>query len=102
MSKEQVKAIRALADIDEVLKARIDRAIDVAVKYGGTDGDHHKAWVIDQMVRELTGCKPIMHTELLADGGTICYATLNESETYKELVNGVIADGYDWDKGIPP
>lgn len=37
----------------DVLTGRIEAAIDVAVKYGGTDGDHHKAWVIDQMVRRL-------------------------------------------------
>ena len=30
-------------------------ALEVAQKYGGIDGDHHKAWVIDQMVRALTG-----------------------------------------------
>lgn len=33
----------------------MEEAIDVAVKYGGIDGDHHKAWVIDQMVRILAG-----------------------------------------------
>jgi hypothetical protein len=34
---------------------RVKKAIDLAVKYGGIDGDHHKAWVIDQMVRVLAG-----------------------------------------------
>ena len=34
---------------------RVDKAIEVAVQYGGIDGDHHKAWVIDQMVRALAG-----------------------------------------------
>lgn len=34
---------------------KIDDAIDLAVRYGGIDGDHHKAWVIDQMVRILAG-----------------------------------------------
>ena len=32
---------------------RINDAIDVAWKAGGVDGDHHKAWVIDQMLRKL-------------------------------------------------
>ena len=36
-------------DYDKVLDA-----LDIAWKYGNTDGDHHKAWVIDQMVRALT------------------------------------------------
>ena len=30
-------------------------AIRIALQYGGIDGDHHKTWVIDQMVRALTG-----------------------------------------------
>lgn len=34
---------------------RIEAALDVAVQYGGIDGEHHKEWVIDQMVRALTG-----------------------------------------------
>jgi len=33
---------------------RIRNAVDIAVQYGGFDGAHHKAWVIDQMVRALT------------------------------------------------
>lgn len=37
------------------LQARIDAAIEMAVRYGGDDGAHHKAWVIDQMVRALAG-----------------------------------------------
>lgn len=36
-------------------EARIARAMDVAYRYGGLDGAHHKEWVIDQMVRELMG-----------------------------------------------
>ena len=37
------------------MQDRIDKAIELAVRYGGIDGDHHKAWVIDQMVRVLAG-----------------------------------------------
>ena len=71
-------------------KEKIQRAIDMAVQFGGIDGAHHKAWVIDQMVRRLTGC--VGH---------------DETEEYQALVldacNG--ADGpetYSWDVGIPP
>lgn len=39
----------------EELGHRIDQAVNLAVRYGGTQGDHHKAWVIDQMVRLLAG-----------------------------------------------
>lgn len=30
-------------------------ALEIARRYGQDDGAHHKAWVIDQMVRALTG-----------------------------------------------
>jgi hypothetical protein len=36
-------------------KERIDKALDLAYEYGQTDGGHHKMWIIDQMVRALTG-----------------------------------------------
>lgn len=34
---------------------RVKAALAIAEDYGGIDGAHHKAWVIDQMVRALTG-----------------------------------------------
>lgn len=62
---------------------RIAKAIKLAIQYGGIDGDHHKAWVIDQMVRSLAGKK------------------------YKQIVREAKAgeDGpetYDWNEGIAP
>lgn len=30
---------------------RIERAIELACRYGGTDEIHHLQWVLDQMVR---------------------------------------------------
>lgn len=62
---------------------KIATAIDLAVRYGGIDGDHHKAWVIDQMVRALGGER---------------YAGI-----VRDACNG--EDGpntYEWDVGIPP
>lgn len=57
-------------------------ALEIA-RLGKIDGGHHKAWVIDQMVRALTG------------------------DRYEEWVRDVCAgeDGpetYDWDCGIAP
>lgn len=46
----------ALPDGDEG-SDRADRALEIADQYSQTDGDHHKAWVLDQMVRTLTGTK---------------------------------------------
>ena len=34
---------------------RIEKALEIAWRYGSIDGDHHKAWTIDQMVRALHG-----------------------------------------------
>lgn len=36
---------------------RIKKALRYAWSYGQIDGDHHKMWVIDQMVRALLGEK---------------------------------------------
>lgn len=32
---------------------RIEEALDLITRYGGIDGDHHKTWVLDQVVRLL-------------------------------------------------
>lgn len=63
-------------------RARINKALEIIMAYGGTDGDHHKAWVIDQVAR------------VLAD----------DYEAFVvEACRG--ADGpatYDWETGIAP
>lgn len=64
-------------------RKRIHKAICLAVQYGGIDGDHHKAWVIDQMVRILAG--------------------ENYEKIVKEACDGEDGpDTYDWDEGIAP
>lgn len=58
-------------------------ALGLARAFAGIDGDHHKAWVIDQMVRVLTGDEYedwIAATKLGDDG----------------------PESYEWDVGIPP
>ena len=62
---------------------RIEAAIEIARNWGGVGGSHHKAWVIDQMVRVLAG------------------------DLYDTLVTEAKAgsDGpntYDWDEGVAP
>lgn len=60
---------------------RIDNALTIAIAYGGSDGDWHKAWVIDQMVRMLCG----------------------STKEYEELVKTACdGDTFTWDCGIPP
>ena len=89
-------------------RTRVEKALEVAFQHGGTDGAHHKAWVIDQMVRELTGC-PTEHVVVpkVCEVPGYEYDRLGESIEYRAWVverkNG--EDGpetYDWDEGIPP
>ena len=62
---------------------KIKAAIELAVQYGGVDGGHHKAWVIDQMVRALAG---------------------NDYKSIvREACRGEEGDNtYSWDVGIAP
>jgi hypothetical protein len=86
---------------------RIKQALALAVRYGGIDGDHHKAWVIDQMVRVLTGCPQATFKARDAKGHEYEYEGLGKSEEYKQLVADACAgddgpDTYSWDEGVPP
>ena len=64
-------------------KEKIERAIEVGIAYGDTDGAHHKMWVIDQMLRILAGS---MYNDLI-----------------KEYCNGQDGeDTYSHDCGIAP
>lgn len=62
---------------------RIELAVKLALEDGQVDGDHHKMWVIDQMLRLLAG------------------------DRYEELIAGYCdgkdgPDTYTWDEGIAP
>ncbi len=62
---------------------RIEAALDLIAEYGSIDGEHHKMWIIDQVVRILTA---------------------NEYEEWvRQVKDGEDGpDTYDWDKGITP
>jgi hypothetical protein len=98
-----VKRIDKIVDLNN----RIQNALHRAWKSGSVDGDHHKMWVIDQMVRELTGCPIITETAKGSNGKMYEYETLGESEAYKEFVRNA-KDGedgpetYSWETGTPP
>jgi hypothetical protein len=62
---------------------RIDEAMDIIERFGGTDGAHHKQWCLDQVARALM------------------------ADRYEQWVKDVKAgaDGpetYGWDEGIAP
>ena len=85
----------------------IREALEVAVKFGGTDESHHKSWVIDQMVRALTGCPRIETQGLDVNGRPYTFTDRGESAEYLELVRQAREgeDGpetYAWDHGVPP
>jgi hypothetical protein len=86
---------------------RIQSAIELAVRYGGIDGAHHKTWVIDQMVRALTGCPIIKRFGLSDDGKSYPYEIQGESNEYLKLITEAKEgedgpDTYEWDEGIAP
>ncbi len=58
---------------------KIEKALNLAFELGQVDGAHHKAWVIDQMVRALTG------------------------DDYERWVSDYCENGeYEWDRGVGP
>jgi hypothetical protein len=58
--------------------SRSFKALSVVSEFGDIDGAHHKQWVIDQMVRAITG-----------DG-------------YDKWVWQYNAQGGEWDEGVAP
>lgn len=61
----------------------IEDALSIAFQYGGIQGDRDRAWVIDQMVRALTGSQ--------------------YEEWVRERCEGEDGpDTYSWDTGITP
>lgn len=76
-------------------EGRIHEALDTARRYGQIPGDHHRAWVIDQMVRALLGCRRTPQLD---------YASCPAYESFVKLAKAG-EDGpetYDWYEGIAP
>ena len=63
---------------------KIEDALKIAWDYGQFDGGHHKMWVIDQMVRALTGDT---YEQWVED-----YSEPDDDSDYQ----------YEWDTGIAP
>lgn len=96
----QVLAVQTLDD--ECIRVALDQAHD-----GSIDGEHHKTWVIDQMVRILTGCEDKEVEAIDYKGKKYTYMTLGESEKYLKWVADHCEgeDGpntYSWDEGRIP
>jgi hypothetical protein len=84
------------------LEDRIKKALDQA---SNVDGAHHKQWIIDQMVRALTGCPDVVRE---SRDGSYTYETQGESEEYVAWRRAYEGDPDDeasyclWDEGIAP
>jgi len=72
---QELVNVQASKNQKESKEKRILNALEIAVRYGSIDGAHHKAWVIDQMMRILAG------------------------DNYNELIK---ENGGEWDCGIAP
>ena len=81
MENEYSKYLSGLSDTE--LKNRVSEALETIFQYGQIDGDHHKAWVIDQVVRKLLG----------SDYDAFLYEYENDADTGEQ---------YAWEGGIAP
>lgn len=72
-----------MTDTEKSLVKNVEKVLNIIFKYSQIDGSHHKAWVIDQITRELTG----RNYELFVKDH-------NSGEDGPET--------YSWDEGIAP
>lgn len=97
----------SLLKVREPSREAVKRISNALQSVWKVDGDHHKQWVIDQMVRHLTGCPMIDKKGVDHRGNEYTYQTLGESEEYLQWVRAYCdgEDGpetYEWDEGTPP
>lgn len=77
--------------------ARIAKALEFAGN-GVYDGAHHKEWVIDQMVRALTGCPVVRKSAVDFRGEPYEFDTQGESGEYLRFT----AANPGWEEGVAP
>ena len=84
-----------------------DKALEIAKDFGQTDGDHHKAWAIDQMVRALLDCPMTEKKGTDWKGQPYTFLSMGESDNYRKFIaeaqNGEDEpETYGWNVGIAP
>lgn len=104
-------------------QSAIADALALIISFGQIDGDHHKTWTIDQVVRKLTGANYQRFIDFhdvgaiegidLSDAEAIAQAhmvgsgdyypeDLEEAGITPEQVKKIEANYYSWDEGIAP
>ncbi|MDP3768087.1 MAG: hypothetical protein Q8S13_08735 [Dehalococcoidia bacterium] len=91
----------------DVQRTQTEWALLVIERYGQIDGDHHKAWVLDQVARVLLGAPVTVVEARWTDHEPEERFTVETCEAYERWVveMGEGEDGpetYDWDVGIAP
>ena len=92
------------------LNTPADWAMYYIGQYGGIEGDHHRAWVLDQVARILNGT-PVTAREARWDNGEVNLRVITGEPSagylaWSEEMKGEVGqDGeheYTYDVGIPP
>ena len=65
----------------------IKTALEFAFEYGNVEGQYHKQWVINEMIRSLLGSQEAYEAWI---------------HDYEKALPGSDAEGFEWDKGIAP
>ena len=84
-TKEKLILTSIINKKDTVIDDRIQNALNIAWDNGTIDGDWHKMWVIDQMVRALCGSEEEYNKWVMS---------------YEEPLED--GDCYKWERGIAP
>lgn len=77
---------------------RVKEALAIIQAYGTIGGDHHRAWVLDQVVRTLAGCPSVSKEFVDNRGNKFKAMVLGENREYLDWV----ATMEEWDAGIAP
>ena len=98
---QEPQEVRAAVAQLKSWKLESERRIAKALEFAPDsmyDGEHHKTWAIDQIVRALTGCPMVTRTAIDYRGEEYSYETQGESEEYLRFVEA----NEGWDEGIAP
>jgi len=114
VSNEDLSGMMDFVPNDD-LHRNIAEALAIIFSFGQIDGAHHKAWVLDQVVRKLTedhyedfvnshnfGDLDISNPELLAQYRKIGEGDYYEGDFTEDEISLVENNYYEWDEGIAP